>query len=199
MTRAPHPLRRGLVLAAAASTALALGAAPQASAQGSQVELPQAQAQQIQLPQIHLPGLTIGLADPAPAGATPAVDPAGAQYRAQLEGATNAARAAHGLAPLAVHGGLTEVAGNWSAHQAAQNRMFHNPDVGAQIPGGWRHWGENVLQNYARATPQQLVDQWLNSPGHRANLLNPGHTSMGVGAAVAGDGKLYATQVFARY
>ncbi|MBB0994942.1 CAP domain-containing protein, partial [Dietzia sp. SLG510A3-40A3] len=39
----------------------------------------------------------------------------------------------------------------------------------------------------------------MASPGHRVNLLNPGHTSMGVGAAVAADGKLYATQVFARY
>lgn len=187
MTRALHPLRRGLVLVAAASTALALGAGP-ASAQAPQ-----------SLPQIQLPGLTIGLADLAPADAAPAIDPASAEYRAQLEDATNAARAAHGLAPLGVHSGLTEVATNWSATQAAQNRMFHNPDVRDQIPGQWRHFGENVLQNYAHATPQQLVDQWMNSPGHRANLLNPGHTSMGVGAAVAGDGKLYATQVFARY
>ena len=87
----------------------------------------------------------------------------------------------------------------WSGTQAAQNRMFHNPHVRDEIPGGWRHFGENVLQNYAHATPQQLVDQWMNSPSHRANLLNPGHTSMGMGAAVAADGKLYATQVFARY
>ncbi|WP_407335560.1 CAP domain-containing protein [Dietzia kunjamensis] len=189
MTRALQHLRRGLILAAAASATLALNAGPQASAQ----------APQIQLPQIHLPGLTIGFANPAPAGTAPTIDPASAEYRAQLEGATNAARAAHGLAPLAVNGGLTAVATNWSGTQAAQNRMFHNPDVGAQIPAGWGHYGENVLQNHAHATPQQLVDQWMASPGHRVNLLNPGHTSMGVGAAVAADGKLYATQVFARY
>ena len=189
MTRALQHLRRGLILAAAASATLALNAAPQASAQ----------APQIQLPQIHLPGLTIGFANPAPAGTAPTIDPASAEYRAQLEGATNAARTAHGLAPLAVNGGLTAVATNWSGTQAAQNRMFHNPDVGAQIPAGWGHYGENVLQNYAHATPQQLVDQWMASPAHRVNLLNPGHTSMGVGAAVAADGKLYATQVFARY
>ena len=58
MTRALQHLRRGLILAAAASATLALNAAPQASAQ----------APQIQLPQIHLPGLTIGFANPAPAG-----------------------------------------------------------------------------------------------------------------------------------
>ena len=189
MTRALHHLRRGLILVAAASATVALGAGPQASAQSPQ----------IQLPQIYLPGLTIGFAAPAPAGGAPTLDPASAEYRAQLENATNAARSAHGLGPLESHGGLTDVAVRWSGTQAAQNRMFHNPHVRDEIPGGWRHFGENVLQNYAHATPQQLVDQWMNSPGHRANLLNPGHTSMGMGAAVAADGKLYATQVFARY
>ncbi|MDV8002203.1 CAP domain-containing protein [Rhodococcus sp. IEGM 1408] len=184
MTRALTRLRSGLLLGAAASMAMALSAAPHASAQ---------------LPQIYLPGLTIGFALPAAPGAAPAIDPASAEYRAQLEGATNAARTAHGLAPLAVNGGLTGVATGWSGAQAAQNRMYHNPAVGAQIPAGWAQYGENVLQNYAHATPQQLVDQWMASPGHRANILNPGLNSMGVGAAVAGDGKLYATQVFARY
>jgi uncharacterized protein YkwD len=183
MTRVLTRLRSGLLLASAASMALALNAAPQASAQ---------------MPQINLPGFTIGLAGPAPAGA-PAIDPASAQYRSQLEGATNAARQRLGLAPLRINGDLTRVATGWSGTQAAQNRMFHNPDVGGQIPGGWSHYSENVLQNYQHATPQQLVDQWLASPGHAVNLLRPDHTDLGVGVAVAGDGKLYATQVFARY
>lgn len=184
MTRALTRLRGGLLLGAAAAMAMALSAAPQASAQ---------------LPQLHLPGLTIGLVQPAAPGTAPAIDPASGQYRAQLEDATNAARAAHGLAPLAVNDGLTGVATGWSGVQAAQNRMSHNPIVGAQLPAGWAQYGENVLQNYAHATPQQLVDQWMASPGHRANILNPGLNTMGVGAAVAGDGKLYATQVFAQY
>lgn len=183
MTRVIRRLRTVAVFAAAGCTAMALNAAPQAFAQ----------------PQILLPGLTIGLA-PAPApGAAPSMNPAGVEYRAQLERATNAKRAAHGLAPLRINGGLTGVASGWSGVQAAQNRMYHNPAVGAQIPGGWRHWSENVLQNYAHATPQQLVDQWMASPGHAANLLRPDHTDLGVGVAVAGDGKVYATQVFAGY
>ncbi|AWH91224.1 CAP domain-containing protein [Dietzia lutea] len=196
MTRANTPLRRGLVMVAAATTTLALGAAPQASAQGSQIQVPD-----IQAPQIELPGLTIGGAEPAPAAAddAPASGPESAAYRAQLEQATNAARAANGVGPLAVHAGLTEVAVQWSNVQATQNRMFHNPNVRTQIPGGWRSFGENVLQNYERATPQQLVDQWMRSPSHRDNILDSRHTSMGMGAAVAADGKLYATQVFARY
>ena len=184
MTRALIRTRRALLLGAAASLAMALSAAPQASAQ---------------LPQIVLPGLTIGFIQPPAPGAVPATAPASPEYRAQLEGATNAARAAHGLAPLTANAGLTDVAIGWSGTQAAQNRMYHNPTVAGQIPGGWAHYGENVLQNYAHATPQQLVDQWMASPGHRLNMLHPGHTAMGVGVAVAADGKLYATQVFARY
>lgn len=196
MTRANTPLRRSLVMVAAATTTLALGAAPQASAQGSQIQVPD-----IQAPQIELPGQTVDVAEPAPAATAdaPASGPESAAYRAQLEQATNAARAANGVGPLAVHSGLTEVAVNWSTVQADQNRMFHNPNVRDQIPGNWRHFGENVLQNWERATPQQLVDQWMRSPGHRQNILNARHTSMGMGAAVAEDGKLYATQVFARY
>src|SRR5699024_11581549 len=83
VTRALQHLRRGLILAAAASATLALNAAPQASAQ----------APQIQLPQIHLPGLTIGFANPAPAGTAPTIDSASAEYRAQLVSASNDARA----------------------------------------------------------------------------------------------------------
>lgn len=164
--------------------AFALTSAPQASAQ---------------LPQIHLPGLTIGFVQPSAPGAAPGVNPTSGEYRAQLEGATNAARGAHGLAPLAVNGGLGGVAAGWSGTQAAQNVMYHNPFGAAQIPGGWALYGENVLQNYAHATPQQLVDQWMASPSHRANILNPAYNAVGVGTAVAGDGRLYATQVFARY
>ena len=65
MTRTLTRLRGGLLLGAAAA-AMALSAAPQASAQ---------------LPQLYLPGLTIGLVQPAAPGTAPTIDPASAQYR----------------------------------------------------------------------------------------------------------------------
>ena len=39
--------------------------------------------------------------------------------------------------------------------------------------------GENIAKGYS--TPERVVDAWMNSPGHRANILNPSYTMIGVG------------------
>ncbi|GAA3516589.1 CAP domain-containing protein [Dietzia aurantiaca] len=181
MNRIPSRLRRPFVAAAAAAVAIGLAGPPAASAQ-----------------QFFVPGSSFGftVGDQCTGFET---DPTSAEYRSQLTDATNAARVANEREPIRVNDALSRVAAGWSGAQARENRMFHNPDVAAQIPPGWRSWSENVLQNYKCATPQQLVDQWMASPGHRANLLRADHTDMGAGVAVAENGKLYATQVFARY
>ncbi len=54
-------------------------------------------------------------------------------------------------------------------------------------------WGENIAWGYA--TAQSVVQGWLDSPGHKANIENAGFTSTGVGAASAG-GRVYWTQSF---
>lgn len=59
--------------------------------------------------------------------------------------------------------------------------------------GGW----ENVAQNKPGSSAKTYFEQWMNSPGHRANILNPSLTHMGVAVASNG-GKEYATQVFAK-
>ncbi|WP_144877677.1 CAP domain-containing protein [Microbacterium sp. 1.5R] len=103
---------------------------------------------------------------------------------------TNAARAANGLPPLILDGSMTTVARNWSATQARERRMYHNPQYSSQIPAGWSRAGENVASGYA---PAAVVKGWMNSPGHRANILGD-FTTIGIGYV---DG--YATQVFAKY
>lgn len=55
----------------------------------------------------------------------------------------------------------------------------------------YRSAGENIAKGYA--TPQAVVDGWMNSPGHRANILNSSFTHIGVGYVA--DGK-YWTQMF---
>ena len=174
---------RHRTVAILAATALTVGGigAPAASAQ-----------------QVLFPGSSFGLVV-GDTGAAPALDPASDEYREQLIDATNAARAEHGRAPLEADPALNQVATAWSQTQASENRMYHNPDLRSQLPTGARAWSENVLQNWRNATPQDLVDQWMASPGHRANLLRADHTTMGMGVAVAEDNRLYATQVFARY
>lgn len=54
--------------------------------------------------------------------------------------------------------------------------------------------GENIA--YGQRTAQEVVNAWMNSPGHRANILSASYTQIGVGAAKKADGTLYWTQMF---
>ena len=57
----------------------------------------------------------------------------------------------------------------------------------------WRAAAENQAQNYSA---QRVVTWWMNSPGHKANMLNCTYTDAGT-ASVSNDGDLYAVVVFA--
>lgn len=113
---------------------------------------------------------------------------------------TNRERAEAGVAPVQRLDSLDDIAQGWSSQMADEDRMRHNPDIRAQVdqtyPGQWRGYGENVLQNWCGVGGEALVNQWMNSLPHRLNLLNPLHTHLGVGAAVADSSKLYSTQNF---
>ena len=110
----------------------------------------------------------------------------------------NAARAAAGLPALVIDASLTDVAQNWNNAMAATATLAHNPYTGVQIPAGWQSWGENVGWTKP-ADAQRLHDAWMASPGHRANLLNPAFTHIGIGWTVDAGGRSWATQVFAQY
>ena len=53
---------------------------------------------------------------------------------------------------------------------------------------------ENIA--YGQRTAQEVVNAWMNSPGHRANILSRSYTQTGVGAAKKANGTLYWTQMF---
>lgn len=53
---------------------------------------------------------------------------------------------------------------------------------------------ENIA--YGQRTAQEVVNSWMNSPGHRANILSSSYTHTGVGVAKKANGTLYFTQVF---
>ena len=55
-------------------------------------------------------------------------------------------------------------------------------------------WGENIAYGYA--TADAVMQGWLNSPGHRANIENASFRAIGVGAASSSAGRLYWTQEF---
>ncbi len=70
------------------------------------------------------------------------------------------------------------------------------PDRLAAVNYTWSAYGENVAAGQRSGT--EVVSAWMNSPGHRANILNPAYTEIGVGYAVDSEGRPYYAQVFAR-
>ncbi|ACQ80368.1 SCP-like extracellular [Beutenbergia cavernae DSM 12333] len=130
--------------------------------------------------------------------APPATAPALASVGGDVAAHVNGSRAAAGLGGLAWEPGLAAVAQAWSEQMAAAGDLSHNPAVGDQIPAGWTTWGENVAWSTAPSAAG-FHASLMESPGHRANILSPAFTSIGVGYAVAADGSGYLTQVFAAY
>ena len=116
----------------------------------------------------------------------------------------NAERATAGVGALSACGTLRAAAVAHSADQAAHSSMSHTGSDGstmvqrAERAGytGWMSLGENVAYGYG--TVDAVMTAWMNSPGHRANLLNGSFTHVGLGQAAAGNGTLYWTQDFGR-
>jgi len=59
----------------------------------------------------------------------------------------------------------------------------------------WMTYGENIAFGYSTAAA--VMQAWMNSPGHRANILNPNFKEIGVGVVANAQGYLYWTQEFA--
>lgn len=102
-------------------------------------------------------------------------------------------RAAYGVGGLKVSAALSDVARDWS--KKLPGGFYHNPNVGNQIPSNWTAWGENIAYNTSISAAFTAL---VNSPGHLANMIDPRYTHIGVGVHISG-GRVYVTQVFARY
>jgi uncharacterized protein YkwD len=113
----------------------------------------------------------------------------------------NAERRARGLAALKWDATLARVAGDWSAQMARTGNFAHR-DLGAAggLPGmaKFSALGENIawVEGYA-SMGNQLHVGWMKSEGHRANMLQRGFDSVGIGVVCSG-GRAWATQNFGR-
>ncbi|NYT95924.1 CAP domain-containing protein [Salinispora sp. H7-4] len=132
---------------------------------------------------------------------TTAPAPAGVSAEAgEVIRLANAERAKAGCAALSVDDKLMTAAQRHSQDQADHRKMSHTGSNGSS-PGDrlgdvgyqWRTYGENVAWN--QQSPEAVMTAWMNSPGHRANILNCSFTEIGVG--VASSNGPYWTQVFA--
>lgn len=112
----------------------------------------------------------------------------------------NQKRTEAGLKPLIMENTLLQIARYKCNHMIQYNYFDHtNPD-GKK----WTNWldaigykymstGENIAYN--TYDPVELFNQWWNSPGHRANMMNSSYNKVGVGV-LNGDGKYMGTQTF---
>jgi stress response protein SCP2 len=114
---------------------------------------------------------------------------------------TNAERGRHGLRPLAVDQRLAAAAQAHSADMVRRGFFAHESPDGRQV------WDRAVAAGYAyrkvaeniaagQRTAEEVVRGWMESPGHRANILDRDLTQIGVGRADGGSYGVYWTQVF---
>ena len=133
----------------------------------------------------------------------------------------NSERRTNHLRPLTLDSRLSDIARAHSRDMAARGFFSHkNPDgkdpqERANAAGYSCHsLGENIFQNnlYSRVTtignrksydwntPEKIattsVNGWMSSSGHRHNILTRHYDRTGIGVAIAGDGKVYITQMF---
>ncbi|MGZ0085467.1 CAP domain-containing protein [Caldibacillus thermoamylovorans] len=107
-------------------------------------------------------------------------------YEQQVVELTNKERAKYGLPPLQVDLALSKVAREKSRDMAVNNYFSHNsPTYGSPFEMmkkfgiSYTAAGENIAKG--QRTPQEVVNAWMNSEGHRANILNKNFTHIGVG------------------
>ena len=80
-----------------------------------------------------------------------------------------------------------------SASAATSTRAARREPRISANGGSFSTWAENVAAGYGNAAG--VVDGWMNSRGHRENILNPSMTQIGVAVAIASDGTPYWTMV----
>ena len=112
---------------------------------------------------------------------------------------TNNYRISKGVPVLREHDTLTRKAEDWAQHMAATGRLEHS-NLSSGLSGlAWKSLGENVgYSSPTSDTYKTIHNMFVNSSGHRANLLNKGFTHMGVGVAKDKYGRVWVAEVFAR-
>jgi uncharacterized protein YkwD len=129
----------------------------------------------------------------AAVAAAPVGSAASVAYVNRIVVLVNARRAAAGLRSLIVSPCATRYAAPWSTHMAATNSLVHQ-SLAPILRCPAQSAGENIA--YGNVTADQMMAMWMSSAGHRANILSPRFTRIGVGAVRTTSGRWWATQDF---
>lgn len=128
----------------------------------------------------------------------PETDTSVSDYEEEVIRLVNEIRVQYGLKELSSNWELSRVA-RYKSQDMADNHYFSHtsPTYGSPFQMmksfgiSYRAAGENIA--YGQKTPQEVVNAWMNSSGHRANILNSSYTQIGVGYVAKGN---YWTQMF---
>ncbi len=144
---------------------------------------------QIKNPDLIYPGDIINV---------PSIDSGILSYEQEVVDLVNQIRKNHGLKPLTVNWQLSRVARYKSQDMLDKKYFSHtSPTYGSPFDMikafniSYKTAGENIAMGYT--TPSAVVNGWMNSTGHRANILNANFTQIGVGYVANGH---YWTQMF---
>ena len=160
------------------------------------VEVPDVEVPDVEVPDVEKPDTETPDTE-KPGTETPEVSTQAAYENKVLE-LVNVERAKYGLSPLEMDESVRNVARIKSSDMRQNNYFDHNsPTYGSpfdmlkQFGINYKSAGENIAQGYQ--TPEAVVQGWMNSPGHRANILNESFTHIGIGYDAQGH---YWTQMF---
>lgn len=159
-------------------------------------------AEEVQKPEAQKPAENNNTQKPAeqkPAEQKPAEEAKSlSEFEQRVVELTNAERAKQGLPALKIDTELSKVARIKSEDMQKNNYFDHNSptygspfDMMKKFGISYTSAGENIAQG--QRTPEEVVQAWMNSAGHRANILNNGFTHIGVGYVESGN---YWTQRF---
>src|SRR5450759_5023774 len=138
---------------------------------------------------VSTPQAPAAVAPPATSGSVTARQ----DLASAVASATNAQRAAAGLKPLAYRS--CSVPAAWAVHMASAGSLTHNNMMTVLSScGGTTTAGENIAAGYTSVSA--VTSGWMNSPGHRANILNANFKIISVGVAQAANGTYYWVEDF---
>ncbi|OAK33655.1 CAP domain-containing protein [Bacillus wiedmannii] len=177
-------------------------AKPETQKPAEQKPVEQKPAEEIQKPEAQKPAENNNTQKPAeqkPAEQKPAEEAKSlSEFEQRVVELTNAERAKQGLPALKIDTELSKVARVKSEDMQKNNYFDHNSptygspfDMMKKFGISYTSAGENIAQG--QRTPEEVVQAWMNSAGHRANILNNGFTHIGVGYVESGN---YWTQQF---
>ncbi|HVG17964.1 MAG TPA: CAP domain-containing protein [Blastocatellia bacterium] len=124
----------------------------------------------------------------------------------QCLGEVNRVRKAHNLVPLELSEELLGVARDYSRRMAEEGFFAHNDPDGrtvrervARANIKWHVVGENLAYSNGYINPVAAsMSGWMDSPGHRRNILDPDWRQTAIGAWISANGTVYFTEIFLR-